>query len=186
MPVRAVACPRRIAYAVLLALPLTAFAPVSAPPGTAARTVQQNATQRFLRMMSDHHQGLISMAQVAVRQAQDPRVKAMAQRMLADQSREQREMLDMLRRTYRDTHQPMVMPEHRAMTDSLARRTGDDFDREFQMLVITHHHEALDMVHRMRPGITRQDVRTMMTRMETAQRGEIREMLQMLGFPPSA
>lgn len=152
---------------------------------TAVVTAQNtDPNAHFLRTMSDHHQGLILMAGQAAERAMNPRVKAFARRLADEQKAEQTKMLGMLRTSYNESHRPMAMPEHRAMVDSLAQRTGMDYDREFLMLTLTHHHEGIEMGHQMLPSITRADIRAMIAKMDAQQRTEIKEMLRMLGFPP--
>ncbi len=134
-------------------------------------------------MMSDHHEGLIQMGKQAAGRAQDPRIKVMAQRLADEQAREQQEMLRMLREHFRETHQPMVMPENRVQMEQLARYQGAEYDREFLQLTIHHHSDGMMMIHLMRPRFAHQDVRAMANRMEEQQMREVREMEGMLGWP---
>lgn len=152
-------------------------------PGIDLRTQQENAHQRFLRMMSDHHEGLVQMGRQAQERAQNPEVRAMARRLADEQQREQQEMLRMLREAYNDNHQPTVMPKNRVQMEQLGRLQGAEYDREFLELVIMHHHEGNQMIHDMRPRFTRRDLREMATRMEEDQKREIAEMERMLGWP---
>lgn len=157
--------------------------------GAGAASTEVSAQQRgpmdreFLRMMSDHHEGLVQMGRQAAGRAQDAQVKAMAQRLADDQAREQREILQMLRQHFGETHQPMVMPENRVQMEQLARYQGTEYDREFMELTIHHHNDGIMMIHLMRPGFQRQDVRAKANEMEEKQMREVREIKQMLGWP---
>lgn len=176
----------RLAVPALLAVCLSAL-PIAGPDGTpstaAAQARQENPHQRFLRMMSDHHEGLVQMGRQAAERAQDPQVREMARRLADKQQREQQEMLRMLRESYRETHQPMVMPKNRVQMEQLSALQGAEYDREFLELTIHHHHEGIMMIHEMRPRFTRRDIRAMATRMEEDQKREIAEMERMLGWP---
>ena len=150
---------------------------------TAAAQAQEAVDRRFLRMMSDHHEGLVQMGRQAAQRAQAPQVRAFAQRVAEEQAREQQEILRMLREHYGETHQPMVMPENRVQMEQLSQFQGAEYDREFLQLTIHHHNDGVMMIHLMRPAFARQDVRAMANRMEEQQMREVREMKQMLGWP---
>lgn len=95
------------------------------------------------------------MGRQAAGRAQEPRVKAMAQRLADEQAREQQETLRMLREHFRETHQPMVMPENRVQMEQLARYQGAEYDREFLQLTIHHQNDGMMMIHLMRPAFAR-------------------------------
>lgn len=163
----------------------SAALPASIPGGAqaAAAQAQEPMDRRFLRMMSDHHEGLIQMGRQAAQRAENAQVKALAQRLADEQAREQQEMLRMLRQHYGETHTPMVMPENRVQIEQLSRYQGAEYDREFLQLTIHHHNDGVMMIHLMRREFRRRDVRAMANRMEDAQMREVREMKQMLGWP---
>ncbi len=50
-----------------------------------------NPDQDFVSMMTPHHQGAIDMARIYLRDARDPEIRRMAQKIIADQEREIRE-----------------------------------------------------------------------------------------------
>ena len=50
---------------------------------------------------------------------------------------------------YGETVTPMIMPAHKAMADSLATKTGADYDRTFYRLTVQHHREGVQMVDEM-------------------------------------
>ena len=156
---------------------------VASTDAAAQQGQRGSADQEFLRMMSDHHEGLVQMGRQAAGRAQDAQVKAMAQRLADDQAGEQQEILRMLRESFNETHQPMVMPENRVQMEQLARYQGAEYDREFLELTSHHHNDAIVMIHLMRPAFRMQDVRAMANQMEEKQMREVRELKQMLGWP---
>ncbi|MFS2008750.1 DUF305 domain-containing protein [Azospirillum sp. CT11-132] len=56
-----------------------------------------NADQDFARMMAAHHQGAIDMARVELQYGKDPDLKAMAQKMVDDQTKEVQQLQDWLK-----------------------------------------------------------------------------------------
>lgn len=163
----------------------TASPPMSADTGMAMQhgsgmpgmdeSPARDADQEFLRMMVDHHQGMIAMADSASTAA-STRVKAGATRMSSMQTAEQKTMLGMLKNIYSDDKMPMVMPSNAAMIKKLAGKTGAAFDRQFRESVIAHHEEALGMIDRFAPRLTRPDVRQMAAKMKADQTREISEL----------
>lgn len=139
------------------------------------RSPARDSTQTFLRMMSDHHEGLIVMADSAEERAQTADAKADAQRLRQKQADEQQRMLTMLGQQYGDSITPTIMPNNRAMLDSLLRVDGRAFDRTFYQDVIAHHREALQMIDQYSPNLTG-EVRQMAERMRTDQQREIQEL----------
>jgi uncharacterized protein (DUF305 family) len=61
---------------------------------------QRSADARFIVMMIPHHQGAIAMAELALSRARRPEIKALAQRIIASQSREITKMRQLCRQWY--------------------------------------------------------------------------------------
>lgn len=140
------------------------------------RSAPKDSNQAFLRMMSDHHQGLIVMADSAQGRLQAADAKAKAREMEQKQTREQQQILTMLRRQYQDSITPMVMPSNRAMLDSVVRAApAGEVDRVFYRQVIAHHREAIQMVDQMQSHL-KGEVRSMAQRMRADQQREIQEL----------
>lgn len=140
------------------------------------RSAPKDSNQAFLRMMSDHHEGLIVLADSAQTRVQSADAKAKARELDEKQHREQREMLAMLRRQYQDSVTPMVMPNNRAMLDSVVRGAqGGEVDRVFYRQVIAHHREGIQMMDKMLPQL-QGEVRSMAQRMRADQQREIQEL----------
>ena len=138
------------------------------------RSAPRDSNQLFLRMMSDHHEGLIAMADSAEEKPQDATAKSDAGKLHQKQEREQRDMLGMLRRQYQDSIMPMMMPSNRAMMDSTMRAAGAERDPAFYRQVINHHREGISMGEKLAPHLTGQ-VKQMAEKMMADQRREIQE-----------
>lgn len=140
------------------------------------RPAPRDSNQAFLRMMSDHHQGLILIADSAKGRVQTADAKAKARDADEKQHREQQQMLTMLRRQYQDSITPMVMPSNRAMLDSVVRAApAGAVDQVFYRQVIAHHREALQMIDQMESQL-KGEVRSMAQRMRSDQQREIQEL----------
>ena len=138
------------------------------------RSPARDSAQAFLRMMSDHHEGLIAMADSAEERAQAAEPKADAQQLRQKQEEEQQRMLAMLSQQYGDSITPMTMPNNQSMLNSLLQTSGTEFDRTFYRHVIAHHREGIQMIDQHLPHLTG-EVRQMAERMRADQQREIRE-----------
>ncbi|HEX8431594.1 MAG TPA: DUF305 domain-containing protein [Longimicrobium sp.] len=157
----------------------------AAPVGGAMAGMQhgpaKDADQEFLRMMVDHHQGLLQMAQQVMERGSTDEVKAEAQALVRKQEPEQKEMLAILQREYQDNHQPTVMPSNRAMLDSLATKSGADYDMAFRMNVIAHHREGIQMTDQILPRLTRPEVKSMAEASKADQAKDIQQLESKMG-----
>jgi uncharacterized protein (DUF305 family) len=119
----------------------------------ANRSAPRDSNQSFLRMMSDHHQGLLAMSDTAMGKL-GATAKADAQKMRTEQKREQDHMLQMLRSDYKDSVTPMILPSNQAMISSVAQAGSGDADRVYYQQVIAHHREGVQMIDKMLPQLT--------------------------------
>lgn len=158
-----------------------ATTPVGTTTGGPAATAQdgrpaaRDAEHEFLRKMIDHHEGLIQMATTAMSKASKSSTQGDAHNLHTKQADEQKKMIADVQSQYGETISPMVMPPHRAMADSLATKTGADYDRTFYRLVVQHHREGIQMVDQMAPRFTKADVKGMAEKMRAEQQREITE-----------
>jgi uncharacterized protein (DUF305 family) len=139
------------------------------------RTPAKDADDEFLRMMSDHHEGLIQMASEAMTKASNSTAQGDAHRLHTKQADEQKKMLGMAESMYGDKVTPMVMPSNKAMMDSLQAKTGAEYDRAFYRNVIAHHQEGIKMVDDMMPKLAKPEIKQMAERMKSDQQKEIAE-----------
>lgn len=140
--------------------------------------VARDADQEFARMMADHHQAMIVMAQQAMERGSTEALKTEAHSMYQN---EQKELFALLQRGKQDTHQPTVMPSNRAMADSLSAKQGADYDMAFRMHTIGHHREGIQMIDQFLPRLTRPELRTMAERIKAGQSADIQKLDREMG-----
>lgn len=138
-----------------------------------------NPDQQFLRMMSDHHLGILLMAHDAEKKGRA--VKSAAQKIDSAQDAELNKMVAMLETDFNDKYAPKVTPENQVMAEALKQKTGAAYDTTFRQNVIQHHQQALQMVDRFLPKLTRPDLKKMAEKMKADQTREIAEFKRKLG-----
>ena len=98
----------------------------------------------FLSQMIPHHQGAIDMSREALPTLKNPQVKKHAQKIIADQTREIRQMTAMLRNDYgvkpAQAHANLMKADMKEMMAMKAQG-----DRMFLQMMIPHHQGAIDM-----------------------------------------
>lgn len=139
----------------------------------------RDANQEFLRMMVDHHQGMLAMADTALKKA-GAEVRSEATRMRAKQRDEQQTMLGMLRAQYSEDKMPMLTQANASMIGMLSGPSGAAFDRQFREHVIMHHEEGIKMVDQFQPRLTNAELKQMAEKMKTDQTREIAELRRKL------
>lgn len=140
-----------------------------------AQAPAKDANHEFLRMMSDHHEGLIAMASAAMTKASKQTTQGDAHNLHTKQEGEKKHMVDMIQSSYGETYTPKVMPPDRAMNDSLQAKTGAAYDSTFYANIIKHHQEAVRMVDQFLPRLTNAELRQMAEKMRTEQSKEIED-----------
>lgn len=136
----------------------------------------RDADHMFLRMMSDHHEGLVQMAMQAMQRGGTQAVKDDARALHRKQVAERDEMVGVLDRAYDEEHVPTPMAMHRAQADSLAAAPGGEHDEMFYRMVIDHHRQGVMMIDHLLPRLRRPDVREMAERMRAEQEREVQEL----------
>ncbi|MEO5511496.1 MAG: DUF305 domain-containing protein [Longimicrobiales bacterium] len=129
----------------------------------------------FLRMMSDHHNGMIEMVHATVERKDVPDILTVAKRIDTSQDAELDQMVTMLENDYKDAYAPMLMPEAKKMADDLARKTGKGYERAFYEHTIMHHEAAIKMVDAYLPKSTKPAVKQMAEKIRLEQSKEIAE-----------
>lgn len=137
-----------------------------------------NPDQDFLRMMSDHHKGLILIAHMTKDRKEGGTAAADATKLDTKQDKELDHMVSMLEKDFKAPYAPKVMPEHQAMADSLKSKTGKDYDRAFYQNVVKHHQEAIKMVDDYLPKAKNAMVKQMAEQMKADQTKEIADFQQ--------
>ncbi len=139
------------------------------------RSPAKDADDEFLRMMSDHHEGLIQMATAAMTKASNSTVQGDAHKLHTKQADEQKKMIDMAKSMYSDSITPMVMSSNKAMMDSLQNKSGADYDRTFYANVVVHHQEGIKMIDDMSPKLNKPDLKQMAEKMKADHQKEVAE-----------
>ena len=149
------------------------------------------ADQRFIAAMIPHHQGAIAMAELALRKAQRPEIRALAERIISSQSKEIVQMRQWYRQWFGTSvpelgsygHGPMGMGSS-GMGMALGRgasRPGmaltslsraQDFDRAFLAEMVSHHRmgvmmAAMAQVHARHPQLL--DLEQAMVRVQSSE-----------------
>lgn len=137
-----------------------------------------NADHDFLRMMSDHHKGLIVMAHMTKDRTGVGAAAADARKLDAAQDKELEHMMGMLEKDFKDPYAPKVMPAHQAMADELKPKTGKEYERSFYENIITHHQEAIAMVDEYLPKAKNTMLKQMAEKMKADQTKEISDFQQ--------
>lgn len=141
-----------------------------------------NPDQNFLRMMSDHHTGMIAMAHPTKNgKGSTDAVRDDAKKIDSAQDAEIATMLGILKKDFKDPYTPMIRRHSQMMTDSLLQQTGSNYDHVFYMNTIMHHREALSMIDQFLPKLTRPDLKAMAQKMKVDQMREIAEFERKLG-----
>lgn len=177
-------------------------AAVTSPQSSATSTFN-DADVTFAQQMIPHHQQAIQMAHLAASHAQNPKVKALAAKIAAQQASEIRTMTSWLQAWGKSvpTGMPQTMPPMPGMMGSqapgpsgtpmpgmlsegemsqLMSAHGADFDRMFLQMMILHHQAALDMAKTERVDGVNPAARKLAGQIERAQTAQIAQMEQML------
>lgn len=139
-------------------------------------TPARDADQQFMRMMVDHHQGMVEMADTALKKAATSRVRAEATRMRSAQRSEQQQMRDMLKKQYGEDKMPMATQGNASMLTMLAGASGAAFDRQFREHVIMHHEEGIKMIDQFSSRLRNPELKQMAEKMKGDQTREIAEL----------
>lgn len=148
----------------------------------------------FIDMMTMHHQEGIEMAQMAQTKAVNPRVKALADRIVTDQQMDIAELQGHRNHWYagKPTMDPGVMssmmqgmhPGMMSMEDTrrkLLAAQGAAFDRLFLETMIHHHQMAVDMSKQARTKAKHAEIKEIARRTAVKQQAEIALMNRLKG-----
>lgn len=146
---------------VFSALALFALAILTAASSAFAQNAKMSGNQtdlQFLDMMMMHHADGVKMAQMGVDKAQNASVKALAEKMAADQQKDIEEMqkmrdshfsgqakAEMMTVKGREMTMEMMMKMAQADMQKLEAASGTEFDRTFLDIFMKHHQMAIDM-----------------------------------------
>lgn len=129
----------------------------------------------FLRMMSDHHKGMIAMAHPTMDFKGELSVKGEAKKLDKNQDAELEKMSTMLSKQWNDDYTPSIMPSNQKMVNDLSGKSGNDYSRAFLSNVVMHHTEAIKMIDEYLAKAKNADVKQMAEKMKADQAREIAE-----------
>lgn len=147
----------------------------STAPGMGAMAMTGDPDHDFLRMMTDHHKGMILMAHETIESKAKLGVKPIAARLDKEQDVEMDKMTTMLEKTFKDPYAPKVTADNQAMADQLKGKSGAEYDRTFLENVIKHHEQAVKMIDAYLPTAKLPELKKMAENMKAVQSAEITE-----------
>ncbi len=141
---------------------------------------------QFLDTMTHHHQGALDMAKMAVEKTQNQELKAFAQKITADQTREIAQMKNWREKWFSGKPAAMNM-EMPGMNDSMKMMMGDgmkkmeaasskDFDIHFLDMMTPHHQGATVMAKEALTKAEHPEIKTLANQIIKAQEAEIKQM----------
>jgi uncharacterized protein (DUF305 family) len=139
-----------------------------------------DADHDFLRMMSDHHKGLVVLAHMTKDRKDVGSAAADAKKLDAEQDPQLDHMVTMLEKDFKDPYAPKVMPEHQAMADDLKTKSGKDYERTFYQDIIKHHQGAIKMIDDYLPKAKNAMLKQMAEQMKAVQTKQIADYQQKL------
>jgi uncharacterized protein (DUF305 family) len=148
--------------------------PASTNPPASTQTAS-TPDREFLTKMTDHHEGMVQMAEAAMTKASKPATQGDAHNLHTKQAAERDSMVAMLRSSFNDSHTPTVMPENKAMMDSVNAKSGAAYDREFYAQTIKHHQDGIQMIDQYLPQLTDPKLKAMAEKMKADQQKEIQQ-----------
>lgn len=151
----------------------------------AGMSMTGDADRDFLRMMSDHHKGLIALAHESMTKGGrgTSQSQADAGKIDAKQDRELEQMVKMLEANYQDPYEPKVAPADLAVVQSVEATPGPAYAPAFYRAVVAHHRRAIMMVDEYLPKAKRADVKAMAEQMKKDQLAKIQEFERKAGTP---
>jgi uncharacterized protein (DUF305 family) len=155
--------------------PAVADTGMAAMPGMGT-TPARDADQEFLRMMVDHHEGMIALTDTVLAKNPPADVRADAEKMKAKQKSEQEKMSSMLKSDFSEDKMPMVMASNTQMIADIASKNGADAGKAFRENTIKHHEEGIKMIDDFMARLTKPALKDMATKMKQDQTREIGEL----------
>jgi uncharacterized protein (DUF305 family) len=142
--------------------------------------------QGFIEMMIPHHQDAIDMAEMALKRAEYPELKKLAQNIIQDQEREIKEMKGWYQQWFGRAVPPttsqgmMGMHQDHGMMamDLEALATTKNFDQEFIRQMIPHHQMAVKMASELKNNTDRPEMDKLADDIIRSQSAEIKQMKQ--------
>lgn len=116
--------------------------------------------QKFLRSMLDHHEGLIRLSHESMQRLMSGPAKDNLSKFDITQDREKQQLVDALRKYFKDDHKARATSLDRARVDSvLAAMTPQGIDSAMAQYVVRHNKEGLAMIDLAAPQLKRESIR---------------------------
>ena len=147
-----------------------------------------NIDKHFIEQMIPHHEGAVAMAKLALEKSKRPEIKALANAIIGDQTKE----IEDMNGWYKKWFGKDVPRENAAIMgggmmsgsgmhmggqeDMTALQAAADFDKAFLETMIPHHQLALMMVKMLEVGTNRQEMLLLAKNITVSQSKEIQEM----------
>jgi uncharacterized protein (DUF305 family) len=137
----------------------------------------------FAAMMRDHHQGAVEMAQIEVRDGKDAELKAMAQKMIADQQAEIAQFDRILANHKPSASNPQASQAMMAAMKNMGMGHGsgaESLDHDFADMMIPHHQSAINMAKTYLPHSKNDELKQIAQKIVQTQTVEIGQLQTMM------
>lgn len=130
--------------------------------------------QRFLHEMIDHHEGLIYLVHGAMQRPISQKAHEVLDGFDVTEDAEKREMNEILRSFFRDSHEATPTKHDRNAADSVLQQSGSPaFDRVASAFVVSHHRRGIRLIDAFLPLIKRPRVRELALAIRKKEQREI-------------
>lgn len=141
---------------------------------------------QFIDTMTNHHQGAIEMAEMALKKSNNAELRAFAQKIIDDQKKEIAQMKDWREKWYAgkpeavNMQMPGMMDSMKTMAGDEMKKmeaaTGKDFDVHFLDMMTPHHAGAVTMAKEALARAEHPEIKTLANQVIKEQEAEIKEM----------
>jgi uncharacterized protein (DUF305 family) len=162
----------------------TGYGSTSSPPGavvvanrdtptfTDTRTPSLDADQDFLRMMIDHHEGIIQLTNT-VANLRDSTLDREAHALHDRQEAEQKKLIALAKRVARDSVKPNLSTWGDGLSGALRGLAGAAYGKKFYEQVVAHHKEGNRIIDEMTPNLRNAEVKQVAKKMKADWTAEI-------------
>jgi uncharacterized protein (DUF305 family) len=156
------------------------------PGGMASGMLMKNgkySDERFINAMVPHHEGAVDMARVALKNAEHPEIKQLAENIISTQRAEIEELKSSKQEEFGTSRVPMKMSMGRMKSMRMMMNPGDlakrdPFDKAFIDAMIPHHQSAIEMAEVALKETNNPKIKELATNIVEAQKQEISQMKQ--------
>ncbi len=139
--------------------------------------------ERFIDAMVPHHEGAVEMAKVALKNAEHPEIKQLAENIITTQRTEIKELESIKQEEFGSSRVPTNMNMGQMRSMGMMMDPGDlanenPFDKAFIDSMIPHHQSAIEMARVARDETNNPKIKELATNIFEAQRREISQMKQ--------